>query len=50
MKVKMDDGTEAEGGPGVIAVIPLGHNAWVVEDEPCVMTDFTGTKDYAKRS
>jgi quercetin dioxygenase-like cupin family protein len=44
----MDDGTEAGGGPGDVAVIPPGHNAWVVGDEACVMIDFTGAKDYAK--
>ena len=44
----MDEGTEAEGGPGDVAVISPGHNAWVVGDEPCVMIDFTGAKDYAK--
>jgi hypothetical protein len=48
MKVVMDDGTEAEGGPGDVATIPPGHNAWVVGNEPCVMIDFTGAKDYAK--
>ena len=30
-------------------VIPPGHNAWVVGDEPCVSIDFTGLKDYAKK-
>jgi ethanolamine utilization protein EutQ (cupin superfamily) len=49
MKVVMDDGTELEGGPGDTAVIPPGHNAWVVGDEPCVSIDFTGLKDYAKK-
>ena len=48
IKVVMDDGSEAEGGPGYAAIIPPGHNAWVVGDEPCVMIDFTGAKDYAK--
>ena len=48
LKVRMDDGTEAEGGPGDVAVIPPGHNAWVIGDEPCVMIDFTGAKNYAK--
>ena len=48
MKVRMDDGTEVEGGPGDTAVIPPGHNAWVVGDEPCISIDFTGMKDYAK--
>jgi hypothetical protein len=45
MKVRTDDGTEAEGGPcdiaeggpGDIAGIPPGHNPCVVGDEPCVM-------------
>jgi ethanolamine utilization protein EutQ (cupin superfamily) len=50
MKVVMDDGTEIEGGPGDAATIPPGHNAWVVGNEPCVMIDFTGAKDYAKKS
>ena len=46
----MDDGTEGEARPGDIAVIPPGYNAWVVGNEPCVMIDFTGAKDYAKNS
>ena len=27
MKVVMDDGTEAESGPGEAVIIPPGHNA-----------------------
>jgi quercetin dioxygenase-like cupin family protein len=46
----MDDGSQIEGGPGDAAVIPPAHNAWVVGDEPCVMIDFTGAKDYARTS
>ena len=49
MKVRMDDGTEVEGTPGDTVVVPPGHNAWVVGDEPCIMIDFTGAKDYAVR-
>jgi uncharacterized cupin superfamily protein len=48
MRVRMDDGTEAEAGPGDLAVIPPGHDAWIVGDEPCVGIDFTGAKTYAK--
>jgi len=44
----MDDGTEEEFGPGDAAVIPPGHNAWVVGNEPVVRIDFTGLKKYAK--
>ncbi len=50
MKVVMDDGTEDEFGPGDVAIIPPGHNAWVVGDEPVVTIDFTGFKNYAKIS
>jgi hypothetical protein len=46
IKVVMDDG--AEFGPGDAAVIPPGHNAWVVGDESVVGIDFTGLKEYAK--
>ena len=40
--------TEKEFGPGDAAVIPPGHNAWVVGNEPVVGIDFTGLKEYAK--
>lgn len=46
----MDDGSEIEGGPGDATMIPPGHNPWVVGNEPCVMIDFTGAKQYAKPS
>jgi len=48
IKVVMDDGTEEEFGPGDAALIPPGHNAWVVGNEPVVGIDFTGLKEYAK--
>jgi quercetin dioxygenase-like cupin family protein len=48
LKVRMNDGTEMECGPGEAAVIPPGHDAWVLGTEPCVGIDFTGAKAYAK--
>ena len=30
MKTVMDDGTEVESGAGTVAVVPPGHNTWVV--------------------
>ena len=48
MVVQMDDGTEKEVAPGDVVVIPPGHDAWVVGDEPCVQVDFTGMETYAK--
>lgn len=50
LHVVMDDGTEDEFGPGDIGVIPPGHNAWVVGDEPAVMLDITGMVHYAKEA
>jgi quercetin dioxygenase-like cupin family protein len=49
MRVVMDDGQEAEFGPGDVAVIPPGHDAWTVGEEPCVLIDWQGFADYAKR-
>ena len=48
MKVVMDDGQEEEFGPGDFAIIPPGHDAWIVGDEPCVVVDWQGFADYAK--
>src|SRR6516225_5987580 len=39
-KLKMDDGTEIEIGPGDVVSVPAGHDGWVVGDEPCVALDF----------
>lgn len=48
MVVVMDDGEQAEYGPGDFAIIPPGHDAWTVGDEPCVVIDWQGFADYAK--
>ena len=48
MKVVMDDGTEGEVGPGQVAAIPPGHDAWIEGDEPCVFLDFGEFGEYAK--
>ena len=40
LRIAMADGTEAEAGPGSIALIAPGHDAWTVGDEPCVFVDF----------
>lgn len=50
MKVVMDDGEEAEFVPGDYMVVPPGHDAWIVGDDTCVMIDWQGLADYAKRS
>jgi quercetin dioxygenase-like cupin family protein len=48
MAVRMDDGATSEFGPGDVGVIPPGHDAWVVGDEPAVGLDFRGGSLYAK--
>ena len=47
MHVAMDDGEEMEFGPGDFAIIPPGHDAWIVGDDRCVLLDFGGLKGYA---
>ena len=46
--VRMDDGSEHEFRPGDAGIIPPGHDAWVVGDEPVVFIDFQGAGVYAK--
>jgi hypothetical protein len=48
LRVKMDDGTEDEFGPGDVALVPPGHDAWVVGPEPVVVIDISGMVNYAK--
>jgi hypothetical protein len=46
--VVMEDGTEFDLGPGDVSVLPAGHDAWVVGDEPVVLVDWFGASNYAK--
>jgi len=46
--IAMDNGIKVEMGPGDIAIIPPGHDAWVIGQEPCVALDFSGGKIYGK--
>jgi hypothetical protein len=48
LAIQMDDGTEFTAGPGDITVLPSGHDAWVVGDEPAVTVDWFGAGSYAK--
>lgn len=43
LAVRMADGNEFVLGPGDVSVIPPGHDAWVVGDEPAVILDWGGT-------
>jgi len=46
--ILMADGTEFEVGPGEVTVLPSGHDAWVVGNEPVVAVDWHGASNYAK--
>ena len=48
LRVRMDDGCEFDCKAGDVSLLPAGHDAWVVGDEPVVIVDFQGMMDYAK--
>jgi quercetin dioxygenase-like cupin family protein len=49
LMVVMEDGTRMELVPGDFAIIPPGHDAWVLSQEPFVAIDYSpAMKDYAK--
>jgi len=48
VRVKMNDGSEEEYGPGDVTYIPPGHNAWVVGNEPYTGVEFESMDTYAK--
>jgi hypothetical protein len=45
--VRMADGTEFEVRPGEVSVLPPGHDAWVVGNEPVVVVDWGGAHIWA---
>jgi mannose-6-phosphate isomerase-like protein (cupin superfamily) len=49
MGLSYDDGSSQEVGPGDMAHMPAGHDAWILGDEPCVVIDFMGAPNYAKK-
>jgi hypothetical protein len=46
--VRMADGSEFEIGPDEVSVLPPGHDAWVIGDEPVVGVDWGGAHVWAK--
>jgi hypothetical protein len=48
LHIVMADGTEWDGKPGEVALVPPGHDAWVVGNEPVVLLDWHGATNYAK--
>jgi len=50
LRIKMDDGTQVDCKAGDVSLLPTGHDAWVIGNEPVVLVDFQGMVDYAKES
>ncbi len=48
LRIKMDDGSEFDCKPGDVSLLPSGHDAWVIGNEPAIVVDFQGMLDYAK--
>jgi len=49
LRVRMDDGSEYEFGPGDVAYVPPGHEAWVVGNEPVQLIDIMGLAQIAEQ-
>jgi hypothetical protein len=49
LHVVMEDGSQLEFGPGDVGLVPPGHDAWVVGNEPVVTVDIQGMVNYAKK-
>jgi len=50
LKIRMADGTEKDCKAGDVSLLPIGHDAWVIGNEPVIIVDFQGMVDYAKKS
>lgn len=49
IEILMDDGTRLTSRAGDVTSLPMGHDAWVVGDEPAIVVDFQGMVDYARQ-
>jgi hypothetical protein len=50
LRIRMADGEEFDVGPGEVSMLPPGHDAWVVGDEPVVVIDWGGAHVWARGS
>jgi hypothetical protein len=49
LRVAMEDGSEEEFEPGDVALLPAGHDAWVVGNEAVVIVAITGMENYGRK-
>lgn len=45
LHVVMDDGSEDDFGPHQVMLLPPGHDAWSVGNEPCTFVEFSRGND-----
>lgn len=50
LRIRMADGTEFDAKGGDITVLPSGHDAWVIGDEPVVAIDWQGAVHYGEKT
>lgn len=48
LHVRLKDGTDFELDAGDLAVLPAGHDTWVIGDEPVILVDWYRTSNLAK--
>jgi uncharacterized cupin superfamily protein len=41
IRIRMDDGSVEDFGPGDVMILPSGHDAWTLGDAPCVFIEFS---------
>ena len=46
---ELEDGTRVEFGEGDAFIVPPGHDAWVVGEEPCVIVQFDEGESASRR-
>jgi len=49
LRVQMDDGSVEDFGKNDIMMLPPGHDAWTVGEEPCVFVEFSQGNNYYQR-
>ncbi len=46
LRVVMDDGSQQDFSKNDVMLLPPGHDAWSVGDQPCVFVEFSRGNDY----
>ena len=46
LRVVMDDGSQEDFSKDDVMLLPPGHDAWTVGDEPCTFVEFSKGNDY----